>query len=133
MQLIKKGSKEREWRAEGGRGEGRQGELRKERDRGEERGCRLRRLQGAVHYPPPSLSEIRRGPTPLLWIFTVITPSRLLTWNRSSMTTDRLAKLERMAMHPKRLASISNNSILNAVISSGPRKLNYRKNKHVNP
>jgi len=43
------------------------------------------------------------------------------------MTTDRLVKLERMAMHRKRLASISDNSVLNAFISSGPRKLDYRR------
>jgi len=41
------------------------------------------------------------------------------------MTTDRLVKLERMVMHPKKLASISDNSVFNAFISSGPRKLNY--------
>ena len=49
-----------------------------------------------VHYPPPP-------------------------W--SSMTTNRLVKLKRMAMHPKRLASISGNSVL----YSCPRKLNYRR------
>ena len=43
------------------------------------------------------------------------------------MTTERLVKLERMAMYSKSLASISDNSVLNAFISSGPRKLNYRR------
>ena len=43
------------------------------------------------------------------------------------MTTERLVKLERMAMYSKSLASISDNSVLNPFISSGPRKLNYRR------
>ena len=52
---------------------------------------------------------------------------RVLTWNRSSMTPDRLINLEWMAMHPKRLASISDISVFNSFISSGPRKLVYRR------
>ena len=39
----------------------------------------------------------------------------------------RLVKQEKMAMHPKRLASISDISVFNAFISSGSRKLNYRR------
>ena len=49
----------------------------------------------------------------------------MLSLNRSSITTDRMVNLERMAMHPKMLASISDISVLNASISSGPRKLDY--------
>ena len=51
---------------------------------------------------------------------------RLLTWNRSSMTTDRLVKLQRMAMHARRLASISEKSVFNGFFD-GSRKLNYRR------
>jgi len=43
------------------------------------------------------------------------------------MTNDRLVNLGRMAMHPKRLDLISDNSVLNAFISKGPRKLNKRR------
>jgi len=39
------------------------------------------------------------------------------------MTTYRFVKLERMVMHLKRLASISDNNVLNAFIIDGPRKL----------
>jgi len=39
------------------------------------------------------------------------------------MTPDRLINLGWMAMHPKRLASISDISVFNSFISSGPRKL----------
>ena len=49
----------------------------------------------------------------------------VLSLNRSSMTTDRSVDLGRIAMHPKRLASISEINVLNAFVSSGPRKLNY--------
>ena len=52
---------------------------------------------------------------------------RVLTWNRSSMPSDRLVNLGRMAMLPKRLASISDISVFNSFISSGPRKLVYRR------
>ena len=48
---------------------------------------------------------------------------RLLTWNRSSMTADRLVILGRMAIHPKRLASISDINVLNSFIYSSLRKL----------
>ena len=44
-----------------------------------------------------------------------------------SMTPDRLVNLGLMAMHPKRLASISDISVFNSFISSGPRKLVYRR------
>ena len=70
--------------------------------------------------PPLTLSETRGG-VPPLWIFTKSLLRRLLTWYRSSMTTDRLVKLERMTLHSKRLASISDNSVLNAFILSSPR------------
>ena len=70
----------------------------------------------AVHYPP--LSEIMGG-VPPPWIFTKSLFRRLLTWNKSSMTNDRLLVVVGDA--PK------NNSVLYAFISSGPRKLNYRR------
>jgi len=38
--------------------------------------------------------------------------------NRSSVTTDRLVNLGRMAMHPKRLASISDISVLKPLIQA---------------
>ena len=82
------------------------------------------RFQGGT--PPPS--EFRGG-VYHPWIFSKSLFRRLLTWNRTSMTTDRLVKLERMAMHKKWLASLSDNSVLNAFISSGPRKLNYRRSE----
>ena len=52
---------------------------------------------------------------------------RLLTWNRSSMTTERLVNLGRMAMHPRRLASLSDESILNQFILNGPRRMSFSK------
>ena len=48
-----------------------------------------------------SIKKSRSVPSP--WILTKSLLQRLLTWNRSSMTTHRLVKLERMAMHPKNL------------------------------
>ena len=39
----------------------------------------------------------------------------------------QVGQLERMAMNPKRLALVSDNSVINTFISSGPRKLNYRR------
>ena len=52
---------------------------------------------------------------------------RLLTWNRSSMTMERLVNLGRMAMHPRRLASLSDESILNQFILNGPRRMSFSK------
>ena len=57
------------------------------------------------------------GCNPPPWIHTKSLLRRLLTWNRSSKTFNRLAKLERMSMHPKRIASILENSVLNYFIT----------------
>jgi hypothetical protein len=52
---------------------------------------------------------------------------RILTWQRSTMTEERLCNLARMAMHPSRLAKLSTESIINMYIDSNPRRLKLQR------
>jgi len=45
---------------------------------------------------------------------------RILTWQRTTMTEERLCNLARMAMHPGRLAKLSTESIINMYIDANP-------------
>ena len=55
----------------------------------------FRLIQIVLTYPVTSCEGDRRVSAYI---------KRFLTWNRSTMTPDRLVNLGRMAMHPKRLA-----------------------------
>jgi hypothetical protein len=52
---------------------------------------------------------------------------RILTWQRTTMTEERLCNLARMAMHPGRLAKLSTESIINMYIDSNPRRLKLQR------
>ena len=52
---------------------------------------------------------------------------RILIWQRTTMTEERLCNLARMAMHPVRLAKLSTESIINMYIDSNPRRLKLQR------
>jgi len=63
---------------------------------------------------------------PLLDCYKGITPKAFDT-EQVIYNHRQVSQAGKIKMHPKRFASISDNSVLNAFISSGPRKLNYRR------
>ena len=65
----------------------------------------IRYQGGGWQSIPPPWAKLGVYPVDPPEIFTKSLLRRLLTWNKSFVTTDRLVTLERMVMHPKKLAS----------------------------